>query len=366
MFSQAKNQENSDSRYDSQMNHNEVTSNRLKVDRTELVNSRFLARGLDFYKFLSPHKKAHSMLAGGHLSPFKGRGMDFDEVRPYQPGDDIRNIDWNVTARSSRVHTKIFKEERERPVFLIVDYRSTMHFATRGVLKSVQAAKLAALSAWTAADKHNRIGGIIFSDQFQIECRPVGGSKGVLRLINYLANSHQYASHSFQQEDQKKAQENQSDEFYQQPFSVKNLFERIRKIVKPGSLLIYISDFDYIHETNIKHLSYLSRHNDLINIKVYDPIEAELPPPAQYSVSQQTSMTSSKGIKDDDSADANFDFSILDTSNEQMRQTYHNQFVQHNDFLNHNSQKMGAYSLQVATNVLPKDALVEFFRQQQV
>jgi len=272
-------------------------------------------------------------------------------VRPYQPGDDIRNIDWNVTARTNRVHTKIFKEERERPVFLIVDYRSTMHFATRGVLKSVQAAKLAALAAWTAADKHNRIGGIIFSDQFQIECRPVGGSKGVLRLINYLANSHQIAIDN---------KNNHHDElFYFQPFSVKNLFERIRKIVKPGSLLIYISDFDYISDSNIKHLSYLSKHNDLINIKIYDPIEAELPPPAQYSVTQQSNF-------DNDETDTELKFSILNTSNEQMRETYKNQFVQHNEFININSQKMGAYSLQVATNELPKEALIEFFRHQQV
>ena len=88
------------------------------------------------------HKQ--SAQSGGYLSRFKGRGMEFDEVRLYQPGDDVRSIDWKVTARTDKPHTKIFREERERPVFISVDNRLTMQFATRGVFKSVQAAKLAA------------------------------------------------------------------------------------------------------------------------------------------------------------------------------------------------------------------------------
>ena len=97
--------------------------------------------------------KRHSIRAqtsGGYLSHFKSRGMEFQEVRAYQAGDDIRNIDWHVTARTGKVQTKVFREERERPVFISVDNRLTMHFATRGVFKSVLAAKLAGLLAWAA------------------------------------------------------------------------------------------------------------------------------------------------------------------------------------------------------------------------
>ncbi|MFZ2172135.1 MAG: DUF58 domain-containing protein, partial [Methylococcaceae bacterium] len=109
------------------------------------------------------HLSIRSRQSGGYVSRFKGRGMEFDEARLYQPGDDIRSIDWRVTARTGKTHTKVYREERERPVFISVDNRPAMHFATRGVFKSVLAAKLAGLLAWTAQNHGDRIGGQIFT-----------------------------------------------------------------------------------------------------------------------------------------------------------------------------------------------------------
>ena len=113
-------------------------SRATQVDLQGLIQLRYQSTHLS----LGSQRKAYSSLSGNYSSPFKGRGLNFDEVRPYQPGDDIRNIDWNVTARTDKVHTKVFKEERERPVFIIVDLRSSLYFGTRHCLKSVTAAKV--------------------------------------------------------------------------------------------------------------------------------------------------------------------------------------------------------------------------------
>jgi hypothetical protein len=129
------------------------------------------------------HAQNRSQQSGGYVSRFKGRGMEFDETRLYQPGDDIRSIDWRVTARTGKTHTKVFREERERPVFISVDDRLTMQFATRGVFKSVLAAKLAGLLAWAAEYHGDRIGGQIFSELECRELKPQNGRHGEVVLI---------------------------------------------------------------------------------------------------------------------------------------------------------------------------------------
>ena len=123
---------------------------------------------------------------GNYLSSFKGRGMEFDETRLYTPGDDARNVDWRVTARTGKVHTKLFREERERPVFLSVDARNAMFFATRGVYKFVQSARLAALTAWAAQRHGDRIGGQVFTETGGFELKPEHGRKAVLHLLQKL------------------------------------------------------------------------------------------------------------------------------------------------------------------------------------
>ena len=117
---------------------------------------------------------------GGYVSPYRGRGMEFEEVRAYQPGDDIRNMDWRVTARTGRPHTKLFREERERPVLFLVDLGPSMAFGTRVAFKSVVAARAAALLAWAARDNGDRIGGIVFAGKRHRELRPAARERGML------------------------------------------------------------------------------------------------------------------------------------------------------------------------------------------
>ena len=121
--------------------------------------------------------------SGGHLSPYKGRGVEFDESRPYQPGDDLRTIDWRVTARTGKPHTKVFREERNRPVFVWLDLRRPMLFATRGAYKGVRAAEMAALIAWSAVANGDRLGGLVFSETQHHELRPALGLRSALRLF---------------------------------------------------------------------------------------------------------------------------------------------------------------------------------------
>ncbi|MCW8982700.1 MAG: DUF58 domain-containing protein, partial [Gammaproteobacteria bacterium] len=128
-----------------------------------------------------------SSRSGSYQSHRRGRGMEFDEVRPYSAGDDVRSIDWRVTARSGKVHTKLYREERERAVLLAVDLQQSMHFATRGVFKSVLAAQLAALMAWHALKQGDRLGGMVFSDDEHLEVRPQSGRAAVLSFLFQIA-----------------------------------------------------------------------------------------------------------------------------------------------------------------------------------
>ena len=156
---------------------NELVSVSLKT----LIDLAKPAAGLNLH-----HAQFRSSQSGNYVSRFKGRGMEFDEARLYQPGDDIRTIDWRVTARTGKTHTKVFREERERPVFISVDNRLAMHFATRGVFKSVLAAKLGGLLAWAAEYHGDRIGGQLFSEHECRELKPQNGRHAVLRFLNAL------------------------------------------------------------------------------------------------------------------------------------------------------------------------------------
>jgi len=259
------------------------------------------------------HSTIKSKQSGGYLSSTKGRGMEFDEARLYQPGDDIRSIDWRVTARtgkpytklfreererpvflsvdlrpsmffatrgvfksvqaarlaSSRTgkpYTKLFREERERPVFLSVDLRPSMFFATRGVFKSVQAARLASLLAWSALRQGDRIGGQIFTHQTQREIKPQNGRQAVLRLFHELIRAEKEHSQPAQTSQQ----------------TLAHTLMRLCRHVKPGSLVYLISDFRGLDASCEPHLSQLAKHCDVVLIMVSDPLESTLPKNGHY------------------------------------------------------------------------------------
>ncbi|NNC54316.1 MAG: DUF58 domain-containing protein, partial [Pseudomonadales bacterium] len=133
-----------------------------------LLNLRHAAREIALFA----RQRSRSQLAGGSKTLFRGRGLEFEEVRHYQAGDELRAIDWRVTARSGVAHTKLFREERERPVFVLVDLRDSMAFGSQHCFKSVQACETAALVAWAALQHNDRIGALVFNQQQHTEIRP--------------------------------------------------------------------------------------------------------------------------------------------------------------------------------------------------
>lgn len=240
------------------MPHQEVASGDLvTVSLKTLVDLARLAAGLSY-----SGSRIHAVQGGGYLSRFKGRGMEFDETRLYQPGDDLRTIDWKVTARTGTPHTKIFREERERPVFISVDDRPAMHFATRGVFKSVLAAKLAALLAWTAEHHGDRIGGQIFSEQGCRELKPQNGRQAVLHFLHALVD-RRVPDHPA-------------------GFPFEQILARLVKHVRPGSRVYIISDFRGVNDASERHLARLSEHCDVVLLFVFDALEQHLPAKGRY------------------------------------------------------------------------------------
>ena len=233
----------------------------VKVSQPALIRLRQNARFLSLDAL-----RVRARKGGNYLSHFKGRGMEFDEARPYQDGDDPRTIDWRVTARTGRAYTKLFREERERPVFCWVDLRAGMHFATRGRFKSVLASELAVLLAWAAAGRGDRLGGFVFNDADRIELRPALGRRGVLRFIHQL---------ELMDSDQQLAAKDQSD-------SLAGQMAALRQVVHPGSLVAMMSDFQGLDDEAQSHLRALAKHNDVLMLAIHDPLESELPPSGSY------------------------------------------------------------------------------------
>ncbi len=238
---------------------------------------------------LPMRQPAASAMAGAYRSRFRGRGMDFVESRNYMPGDDIRNMDWRVTARTGKPHTKIFQEERERPVLIVLDVNPSLFFGTRRMLKSVAAGQMAAAIAWSAVRRGDRIGGFLFAPGAHRELRPAGGRRGAMRmiqgLIDWLNPTAQNARPVVQTE----------------PLSA--ALERVRHAVRPGSLVIIISDFFSLDEACNRHLSRLRQHNDVIGCQVLDVSEHELPR-GRYPITD------------------GLDSSVLDTSTGSARQRF--------------------------------------------
>ncbi len=272
-----------------------ATVNGITCTREELLELRHLARTLS----IGGSTRAYSIMAGSTLSKFRGRGMDYAESRIYTPGDDVRNIDWRVTARTGKTHTKIYIEERDRPVVTLVDFSPSMYFGTKEAFKSVVAARLAATIAWTAIFNGDRIGGIILSPREKYELRPTAGRKGVLALIQALVK----ATSQF-------ADQNSSS-------SLGQLIRHGVRAIRPGSRIFLISDFYHYDAELERNLGRLSRHNDLVFCQVIDPLEMAPPPPGVYSITD-----GHKNIR-------------LNTRNADVCQRYTNTFRTRQDNLEH-------------------------------
>lgn len=231
----------------------------------DLIALRGRGEGID----LQRRSPARATRAGAHLSRFRGRGMDYQESRGYQPGDDVRRMDWRVTARTGQPHVKLYQEERERPVLLFLDLHPGMVFATRGVLKSVAAAQVAALLGWATAAGGDRVGALLASASGHVELPPRGGSHGVLQLVRQLV-AHGDPRVGIN------AGANAGD--------LNASLLRLRRVARPGSLIVLISDFQGLDAASTPLLARLRQHNDVLAIHIVDPIERTPPPSGRYGI----------------------------------------------------------------------------------
>jgi len=232
----------------------------------ELIAIERLARG--------GHHRVTSKAArsGDRRSLLRGRGMDFADVRHYQAGDEIRHMEWRSTARTGRPHIKLYQEERERPIVLLVDFNSSMYFGTRVAFKSVLAARLAALIAWISAEQGDRVGGFLFSGTRHDEFLPRSRKSGVLPL---LAGLSEYTTALHREHDVT-------------PRPLHDILSRLQHVVKPGSLLVLISDFYTLDASCEPLLSRLRQHHDLFAYHITDPLELAPPEPGLYPVTDGT------------------------------------------------------------------------------
>lgn len=283
----------------------------VSVSARSLIELRSAGEAL-----LLPDTRIRAGESGGYLSPHKGRGVEFEESRPYQPGDDVRNIDWRVTARTGRTHTKLFREERERPVLFSVDFRASMFFATRGAFKSVVAARTAALLAWSSHHHGDRVGGLLFSEENHRELRPQRGKAAVLRFIRALVEFSSWRGPAASPP----------------IMPLSSPLARLRRVARPGSLIFVISDFRALDDGVERHLAQLARHNSVVLLAIHDPLEAELPPPGLYRLTD--------GHRD----------ALLDSADARVREHYQTQYAERVAHLHGLCRRYGLSFIPLQTN----------------
>ncbi len=296
------------------------------VTLRQLLMQRYAAKTLEYLA----HSRSIAGISGLHLSRMRGRGIDFEEFRPYQPGDDIRLIDWRVTARTSRPFTKVFREERERPVIIAVDQTRNMYFGSRVAFKSVIAAQAAAVFCWLAIDNGDRVGGLVFSDREARLVRPKRSRRSALHLLNQIYEFNQALGDIAR-----------GDSRADESTGLSIALGQIRKILRPGSTLYVISDFATLDERAVNFLNQLSQHNNVVCCLVYDALEESLPTPGLYSITDGRR----KGA--------------LNTFNRRARIRYREQFAERMRLIESEFDRLQVALLKIRTS----DLVVERIRQ---
>ncbi|MDR2012905.1 MAG: DUF58 domain-containing protein [Rhodanobacter sp.] len=238
-----------------------TASNATRVALDELIALSAVAQGAS----LARSRRSPALRTGVSSSRWRGRGVDFRESRIYQPGDEIRHMDWRVTARSGKAHTKLFEEEREQGLLLALDFNPGMRFGTRVRFKSVQAARAAALLAWMANAAGDRVGALGFGGGIDGEVKPAGGRRGVLHALRAIRDWDASA-----------------DVHIQAPLS--SALARVRRLLKPGMRLVLLTDGFSADAAAAESLPQIAGRHEIAVVLLRDALEIAPPPPDRYTV----------------------------------------------------------------------------------
>jgi len=285
------------------------------VDTTELLKK---VRKIEIKtKGLSKH-----IFSGEYQSAFKGRGMSFSEVRNYIYGDDIRNIDWNVTARTNETSVKVFEEERELTVMLLIDVSASALYGTDGQFKSEMITEIAAVIAFSATTNNDKVGAILFSDKIEKYIPPKKGKTTILRIIRELI----------------------SHETDNTGTDLKLALEYLTNIQKKRTIVFCLSDF--IASGYDTALNIASRKHDIVGIHIYDKSERTLPKAGLIK------------MKDAETGRER----IIDTSVSKVRENYAQWFQDHEDNFKNSFNKSGSDVLSIRTDEDYVKSLLKFFK----
>ena len=269
-------------------------------------------------KGLSKH-----IFSGEYHSAFKGRGMSFSEVRDYTYGDDVRNIDWNVTARTGDTSIKVFEEERELTVILMIDVSASSLFGTKGQFKSELITEIAAVIAFSAATNNDKVGAILFSDKIEKYIPPKKGRKTILRIIRELI-THETESKGT---------------------DLQTAFQYLNNIQKKRAIVFAISDF--MDDSYEQALNIASRRHDIIGMHIYDKTEKELP---------------NVGLLRIQDAETGHE-SVIDTAQKSVREKYAKWFREHEENFKTQFKKAGLDVISVQTDQDYVKSLLKFFKK---
>ncbi|MFC3941101.1 DUF58 domain-containing protein [Pseudomonas gingeri NCPPB 3146 = LMG 5327] len=238
------------------------------VSLTQLMALQAQARDLSF---LARQPRA-SLLAGNHASRLRGRGLNFDELRRYQPGDDLRHLDWRSSLRSGKPVVRTFTEERDRPALIVVDQRMSMFFGSRRSFKSAIAAELATLAAWMVFNAGDRVGGLVFNDQRIDSVAPLRSRQRIEALCSRIVE-HNQALHAGNPDSEGQDQ-------------LDKVLQHCAALAGHDHLICLVSDFAGAGPRTLQWLRQLSAHNDVIAMQVYDPLALNVPDQGRLRVTQ--------------------------------------------------------------------------------
>ncbi|KZX58246.1 hypothetical protein A3709_01920 [Halioglobus sp. HI00S01] len=244
-----------------------VSEDGIYTNLQALVRLRYTAGGFSYL----PKQPVRSLLAGRKRSKLRGRGLDFDELRHYRPGDDIRTMDWRVTNRTGKPHVRVYTEERDRPVVVVVDQRMPMFFGSTRKMKSVVAAEAAAITAWRVLGVGDRIGAIMFNDERVLDIRPSRSEKKVMAWLGDLEDMNRQLS--------------VNSGTVARPDALAQALEATQRMTSHDYLVILVSDFFGWNDQSLQNIRRIGEHNDIICTMIYDPLERDISRADQLVVS---------------------------------------------------------------------------------